>query len=162
MFKAITEDTTYEITFSDDQILLNGEPVNWDLSRLSAHQFHIIRNNKSYSVEVLENNEKMVRLRVNDQILEVETKDRMDLLLERLGMDKALEEVLNDVRAPMPGLILKVEVEEGQEVSKGDPLMILEAMKMENVLKAAGDGTVKAVKVSQGDTVEKNQVLIQF
>lgn len=141
---------------------VNGTPFDWDISKLDNRRFHIIRDNISYNVEILENSEKSVKLRINDQVLEVETKDKMDLLLERLGMDKALEEVINDIRAPMPGLILKVEVEEGQEVKKGDPLMILEAMKMENVLKAPGEGIVSSIKVNQGDTVEKNQVLIQF
>ncbi|MNF18105.1 2-oxoglutarate carboxylase large subunit [compost metagenome] len=62
----------------------------------------------------------------------------------------------------MPGLVLKVLVAENTEVKKGDNLLILEAMKMENILKSSTDGTVKKVLVVQGDKVEKNQVLVQF
>lgn len=162
MFKATTGESSYEFTFEGDKILLNGNPLDWDISRLDDRHFHIIRNNQSYNVEIIEVSGDTARIRVNDQLVEVETKDKMDLLLERLGMEKALDDELNDVRAPMPGLILSVAVSEGQEVQKGDPLVILEAMKMENVIKAAGEGTISAVKVSEGDTVEKNQVLIQF
>ncbi|MCL4145650.1 UNVERIFIED_CONTAM: hypothetical protein GTU68_019273 [Idotea baltica] len=62
----------------------------------------------------------------------------------------------------MPGLILDILVEVGQTIQKGDQLMILEAMKMENVLKAPGEGSISSIEVSQGDSVEKNQVLIKF
>ncbi len=162
MFKAISGDSSYEITFEGDQMFLDGKPFSWDISKIGDRQFHIIRDSISYNVEILEETGQETTIRVNDHIIQVQTKDKMDLLLERLGMDKALDEVINDVKAPMPGLILKVEVEDGQEVKKGDPLMILEAMKMENVIKAAGEGKVLSVKVKEGDTVEKNQVLIQF
>ncbi|MEM1216899.1 MAG: biotin/lipoyl-containing protein, partial [Bacteroidota bacterium] len=67
-----------------------------------------------------------------------------------------------DVLAPMPGLILDVLVAAGQAVEKGTPLVILEAMKMENVLKAAGPGTVKAIAVQQGAAVDKKQLLIEM
>ena len=60
----------------------------------------------------------------------------------------------------MPGLVLKVLVNEGQEFKKGDNLLVLEAMKMENILKAPVDGTVKGIKIKAGDKVEKNEVLL--
>ena len=62
----------------------------------------------------------------------------------------------------MPGLILEIKVQPGQEVKKGDPIMILEAMKMENILKSPGDGVVREIKVAVKQNVEKNQVLILF
>ena len=69
---------------------------------------------------------------------------------------------VNDLKAPMPGLIVDIKVQVGNAVKKGDIVLILEAMKMENVLKSAGDGTVKAIKVTPKQNVEKNQVLIEF
>ena len=62
----------------------------------------------------------------------------------------------------MPGLVLEILVEPGHSVNAGDPLMILEAMKMENVLKSPGQAIVKSVEVVKGAPVEKNQVLIHF
>jgi biotin carboxyl carrier protein len=62
----------------------------------------------------------------------------------------------------MPGLIIDLKVKAGDAVKPGDQLLILEAMKMENILKSQGEGTVKTVKVNKGDTVEKGQVLIEF
>ena len=89
-------------------------------------------------------------------------KDRFDILLAQMGMTNATATKANDLKAPMPGLVLKINVAEGQAVKKGDSLLILEAMKMENVLKAAGDGVVKTIKVKTKDAVEKGQLLIQI
>lgn len=77
--------------------------------------------------------------------------------MDNLNSNKVLE-----MKAPMPGMVLKVLVNAGDEVKKGDNLLILEAMKMENILKSTTDGTVSKVLVKQGDKVEKNQILIQF
>jgi biotin carboxyl carrier protein len=62
----------------------------------------------------------------------------------------------------MPGLVVKLLVQVGDMVNKGDGLLVLEAMKMENLIKASGNGTVKAIKVSAGTKVEKGELLIQF
>jgi biotin carboxyl carrier protein len=62
----------------------------------------------------------------------------------------------------MPGMVLSVSVAEGQQVQKGDPLLVLEAMKMENVIKSPGEGTVKSIAVKAGAAVEKNALLIRF
>ncbi|HNH66215.1 MAG TPA: biotin/lipoyl-binding protein, partial [Bacteroidia bacterium] len=69
---------------------------------------------------------------------------------------------VNDLKAPMPGLVLDILVSEGQTIQKGDSLLVLEAMKMENNLKAINDAVVKKINVSKGDKVEKNTVLIEL
>jgi len=69
---------------------------------------------------------------------------------------------MKEIKAPMPGLILDIKVAPGDVVKKGDVLVILEAMKMENSIKSPGDGMVKIVRVGLKQSVEKNQVLIQF
>lgn len=162
MYKAIIGKNSFEVDINGEDITLNGKAFSWDITKTGDRHFHILKDHKSYNVEVLQHEPQSITLRINGEKIEVNTKDKLDLLLERLGMDKILDDKINDVKAPMPGLILKIDVEPGQEVKKGDTLMILEAMKMENVIKAGGEGTVKAVKVKKGDTVEKNQVMIQF
>jgi len=99
---------------------------------------------------------------VNKTIYKIELKDKMDILLEKMGIDMSAVAAVNDLKAPMPGLVLDILVEEGQEIHKGDQLIVLEAMKMENVLKAEGDGIIKSIEVNQGTSVEKNQILINF
>jgi biotin carboxyl carrier protein len=66
------------------------------------------------------------------------------------------------LKAPMPGLVVRVQVQPGEQVAAGDPLVVLEAMKMENELKAGAPGTVKSVRVAPGEAVEKGQVLVEF
>jgi len=66
------------------------------------------------------------------------------------------------IKAPMPGLVLRIQVEAGQQVEKGQALLVLEAMKMENVLKAPASGVVAEIKAVAGAAVEKGEVLIQM
>ncbi|MCX2738478.1 biotin/lipoyl-containing protein [Pontibacter anaerobius] len=155
---------TWQVDIQKDTILLNNAPFDWDISPIGPNTFHIIKGTRSFTAEVVsaDYQEKAFTFKINGATQTVSVKDRFDLLLDKLGMSNANAHKVNDVKAPMPGLILEVKVQPGQEVKKGDPIMILEAMKMENILKSPGDGVVKEVKVQVKQNVEKNQVLILF
>lgn len=142
---------------------LNGADFLLDVVE-SNGRYHVIHNNTSYNVELLEikSEEKVVILKINGTIQHVQLKDKFDDLLKSLGMEGASKAKLKDVKAPMPGMVLNILVEAGQEVQKDDALLILEAMKMENVIKSPAPGKVKAIKVEKGIAVEKNTVLIEF
>jgi biotin carboxyl carrier protein len=153
-----------QITIDAQGITLNEQPFQWDISPLGERTWHIIRNDRSFEAEVLslDKTTKTVRLKIDGNVHEVQVKDRFDMLLEKMGMSNATASKVNDIKAPMPGLIVGISVEPGTSVSKGDTVLILEAMKMENVIKAPGDGVVQAIKVEKGDRVEKGQVLVVF
>lgn len=159
-----TEGQEKKVEIESGQISIDGNPLDWDLSKISEHHFHIISNGKSYNAELVkvDYKSKELVLKIEDQEFEISVKDQMDLLLEKMGISAMASTVIAEVKAPMPGLILDILVKPGDEIKKGDQLMILEAMKMENVLKAQGEGTISSIEVSQGDSVEKNQVLIKF
>jgi biotin carboxyl carrier protein len=135
-----------------------------DIIPTANGHFHIIQDNLSYNAEVLGTNynEKVFELKINGVIYEVKLEDEYDQLVKRLGLSVVTHQVVKDINAPMPGLVLEVSVEAGQEVEEGTPLLILEAMKMENVIKAPGTGVVKSVNVSKGEAVEKNHLLIEM
>ena len=135
-----------------------------DAVELRPGAFHVLRDGVSYNVEVVKSDaaEKTFAVKINGRLYEVKAQDRFDLLLQQMGMSNANSQRIKDLKAPMPGLILDIKVTEGQAVQKGDPLLILEAMKMENVIKAPADGTVKTVKVRKGESVEKGHVLLVF
>lgn len=165
MLKAIINDTeTVEVSEEKGQILLDNEHFDWDLQKISEKDYHVLKNSKSYNVELVEANynEKVFRLKINGNIHTVNLKDRTDLLLEKMGISAGNTAKLNDLKAPMPGLIYELKVNVGDEVKKGDILLILVAMKMENAIKATGDGKVKNIKVKAGETVEKNHIIMEF
>jgi biotin carboxyl carrier protein len=164
MYKASIDNQSFEIIHENDSFLVNGESVNLDLQKIHQGYFHIIHNNKSFTAELVKTDTatKTLHVKINGTIYPVQLKDRFDILLEQMGMNAGASSKVNNVKAPMPGLIIDLKVKEGDAVKKGDVLLILEAMKMENIIKSPGDGTVKTVRARKGDSVEKNQVLIEF
>ncbi|MFN4233882.1 MAG: acetyl-CoA carboxylase biotin carboxyl carrier protein subunit [Bacteroidia bacterium] len=135
-----------------------------DVFKIKEGSFHVLENNKSYNIEVVSANyeEKQLVLLVNGNKYTINLRDKYDELLKSLGMDNLMANKVNELKAPMPGLVLDIFVAPGTVVKKGDPVIVLEAMKMENVLKAAGDGVVKKIAVEKKQAVEKNQLLISF
>ncbi len=164
MFKIdINKEHTFETSYNG-HVELNASIVDWDFVKIDVRNYHIIRNNKSYHAEliVINRQQKKLELKINGRVYSVEAKDKLDLLLEKLGINGSSPSIVKQVKAPMPGLILSINAVEGKEVKMGDAILVLEAMKMENIIKSPGDGVVKKVEVSEGDSVEKNQVLVQF
>jgi len=154
----------FEATVKKDLLSLNGSPVKADVVKLGANNYHIINNNQSYNVEVVtfDHAAKTAVIKVNGNTYNIKAKDQFDALLEQLGLSNLNSNKVSDIKAPMPGLVLKVLVAEGDEIKKGDNLFVLEAMKMENIIKAPADATIKSIKIKPTDKVEKGQLLILF
>ena len=165
MYK-ITGKNTFEVAPNEGKAegLINGDFYALDIEKIDGNTWHIIKENTSYYVQWIERNEeaKTFTLKVNGALITLEAKNDFDLLLDKMGMANLSGSKASKLKAPMPGKVLEVMVEVGQEVAKGEGLLILEAMKMENVLKAEDGGVVKSVNVSVGEAVEKNNVLIEF
>jgi acetyl/propionyl-CoA carboxylase alpha subunit len=156
---------SWEVDFrSTDSILLNGQPFAWDVSALGDGRYHVLHNGKSYNAELVTTDyvAKIFVLKINGQRIELQAKDRFDQLLDQMGLSSATATKVNELKAPMPGLIVDIRVQPGTVVQKGDPLLVLEAMKMENILKAPADGTINSIKVELRSNVTKGQVLVQF
>jgi biotin carboxyl carrier protein len=153
-----------ELSADQQNITVDGKVHQLDLSRNSEKNYHLLLNNRSYSIELVKENkeEKTLLLKVNGSVYSVAIKDKYDELLKNLGLDNLLAKKVNEVKAPMPGMVLNIMVNAGDSIKKGDPILILEAMKMENILKSPADGVVKKINAIKGNAVEKNQVLIQF
>lgn len=164
MYKVSINETSYNIDFKSEGIYVDNELLSWDMAVVSDYMFHLITASKSYVVEIVAKDPqtKHLQLKVNGVIFDIDVRDKYDMLLEQLGMQQSGDSNHREIRAPMPGMILEILVKEGQQVSKGDKLVILEAMKMENVIKSSGEGTVEMITIQKGMNVEKNQVLIQF
>ena len=157
-------DAPFQIDFTANGPFVNGQPFAWDLVRINPNTVHILHNNRSFTAELVEMDTvtKTVKLSINGHLYTVQLKDRFDLLLEQMGISATASARLNTLKAPMPGLIVGINVKPGDVVKKGDAVLILEAMKMENLIKSPGEGTIRTIHVEKGDRVEKNQVLIEF
>lgn len=164
MYKATVNNKTFKIEKEAGKLKLNDEFIDLDLIKINDHSFHLLKNNVSYNVSIANINkeEKIVQLKVNGNKYEVKIADKFDELLKNLGMDSLASKKVNNIKAPMPGLVLNIIANEGDVVKKGDALLVLEAMKMENILKSPTDGVVKKIAVTKGVAVEKNQLLIEF
>jgi len=154
----------FDVDVVKEVLQVNGSNINLDILRLNEQSSHVIHQHKSYNIEVVDfdKDEKLASIKVNGSVYRVQVTSQLDLLLKQLGMDNLASKKIAQLKAPMPGLVLNILVKEGDEVKKGDSLVVLEAMKMENIIKSPADVVIKKVEVSQGDKIEKNMVLIQF
>lgn len=137
-----------------------GAVVKWD-----DHQYFTISfNGERFNGEILENKseQNLLKIKINHRVFEVSKKGALDDLIKELGMDKPKIKKLKELEAPMPGRIVNVAVQIGDSLEVGDEILSLEAMKMENVLKAEGVGVVKGINVKNDDVVDKGTVLIEF
>ncbi|MBP7184599.1 MAG: biotin/lipoyl-binding protein [Saprospiraceae bacterium] len=126
--------------------------------------YNVIHNGHSYSAELMSinHNAKQAKVKVNGRIHHITVTDDFDELIKKMGLTEKKGQLSGDIKAPMPGLVLEINVSEGQSVAKGDPLLILEAMKMENIIKAPADGVVSKILVKKGAPVEKGLLLMQI
>lgn len=143
---------------------LNEKTINADIQSVGNYEYHLLMNDHSYNIQIIKTDfaDKKLVLKINGKKYSIDVKDKYDELLHNLGLDNIAAKKINEIKAPMPGMVLSILVGEGQQVKKGDSLLVLEAMKMENVLKSPADGTIKKIVAIKGNAVEKNQLLIQF
>lgn len=155
---------TLEVQIEEAEAVLNGIRKPFDLIKIQGNQYHLLLDNISYNAELLhlDRRNKRVELLLNGEHFTMQLEDDFDLLLERMGIERNAGEKVSEVLAPMPGLVLDVLVKPGQSIQEGDPLLVLEAMKMENVIKSPCSAVIETIPVNVHDKIDKDQLLIQF
>lgn len=165
MVEAIINGKSIQVDYSNGNVILDKETQLLNILSLNnGKNLHLLYNNHSYFIEILAFNKetKSYSLGFDGKTFEVGIKDRFDQLLHSMGLDSLKSSKVNELKAPMPGLVLSIKTEVGKDVKKGDPILILEAMKMENVIKSPTDGIIKTINIVEKQAVDKNQILITF
>ena len=165
-YTAKIKDNTFKIDIEEKdgklEVRLNDKPVSVDLIEVKSPNFlSLLVNNRSFDAEILKDSERYW-VSMRGRRFECELEDERVSKLKKLSGYEGREGVQRELKSPMPGLVVAIEIKEGQEVKPGDELVIVEAMKMENVLKASFIGKVKNIRVKEGQAVEKDEVLIVF
>ncbi len=155
----------YQLKISDWTYQINeSEALDLDAIALNDDVMHVLKDGIKYHVKVIarDYNNKTYTLSINDTVFKVSIADKYDQQVESMGLSKIVVQALTHLKAPMPGLVLEIFANVGDQIKEGENLLILEAMKMENIIKAPGDVTIKSILISKGEAVEKAQVLIEF
>lgn len=136
----------------------------YDQARLAPDSFHVIHDSHSYKVQILESDfsAKTYKVAVDGKAFSIEISNALDQLISEMGFEMGTSKNISHIEAPMPGLILDIQISKGDQVKEGDALLVLEAMKMENVILSPRDGTIAKIAVSKGDAVDKKSLLIEF
>lgn len=161
MLDARTDAVTVSLDRSGAETTLDSAPTDATLSPLGGGSY-LLRHGGASRVVTIERRDGSMTVWLDGTPVEVAIKSEADLLLERFGLDAGDASAEREVRAPMPGLVLRVLAEVGDTVEAGQGLVVLEAMKMENELRAPAAGTLAAVHAAPGAAVAKNDLLVEI
>lgn len=159
-YYATVDDQEFVIEVRKNQILVNDEPLEMDFRQMPGSGVtSLLINNRSLEA-VVEEQDGQWQVLIQGDLYTVTIDDERSRRLASARGVLGHDDGEATIKSPMPGIIIAVPVTEGDRVSKGDKVVILESMKMENELRAPRNGEVTQVKVQAGDSVEKNQVLL--
>jgi len=152
-----------EVDLGSSGMLVNGKEVNADLVEMDGTEVHsLLLGQQSHRILAQRTGTDEWTLHLSGHRLRARVVDERTRVIQAMVGTSEGSRGPKALRAPMPGLVVKVEVQAGDEVTAGHPLVIVEAMKMENELKSEGPGRIRRVLIEPGQIVEKNQVLVEF
>ena len=157
------EDKQFEIEVVDDRhVRVGGRLLEVNFESVSGQPvYSLILDGKSYESYVYSGDEDWQVL-LRGRQFQVKVEDEREKRLKAAAGGGTAEGGEFHLKAPMPGLVVAIPIAEGQEVQKGQVLVILESMKMQNELKSPRDGVVSQIKVKAGESVEQKQVLLNL
>ena len=157
---------------SEQKIVVNSEGFEFEFSekeidaieilKTEEDSISIVENLESYSGTIGSKEGRNYRIEMGGEDFVVKIKNNLDQIIDSMGLSKPKTHKLKSIKAPMPGLVIEINIVEGQEVKENEKLLILEAMKMENVIKIPHDAVIKKVCVGKGQAVDKGQILVEL
>ena len=161
-FRARIGERAFDVHLSGAAVEVDGAAVDVSFEPVGDGSFSLLAAGRSVQATVQAMPDGLLRVTLDGRMFDVRVQDERELLLERFGLAPGAQSGGQEVKAPMPGLVLKVLAEEGAAIKAGDGLVVLEAMKMENELRAPSGGTVKKIHVQPGEAVVKNALLVEL
>lgn len=163
-YHVTVDDKTFVVEIDGDHVTLDGEALSAELIHIGGTPVHRVGvNGASHRVVAKRGDMRGVwDLHVDGYRVQAQVVDERTRAIRALTATPSVDQGPKPVRAPMPGMIVRVEVEPGDPVSAGQGVVIIEAMKMENELKAVAPGIVSKILVEPGTAVEKGAVLVEF
>lgn len=156
-------DEVLEVEVDGERVRVDGQEVEARLLPGDAQGPRAVRiGHRSHAVVPGERLDDVRVLHLDGERFRLEVVDERTRRIREMSAGAAGSAGPRPLKAPMPGLVVKIEVAPGQEVTRGQGLVIVEAMKMENELRAETDAVVARVLVEPGQAVEKDQVLVDF
>ena len=155
----------YKVKVNELEFAFTREQIDAvDLVKKSSTEFNLIKDHRSVNAKLIEadNDAKKMTIEVDGENFDIEIKDELDQMLDKMGFGAVANKQIKEIKAPMPGLVLEIAVTEGQEVKEGDKLLILVAMKMENSILIHTSATIKRIAVTAGQAVDKGQLLVEL
>jgi biotin carboxyl carrier protein len=159
----VNENKKFSILFKDQVVVVNDLEYRPEITKVDDSAFLVIMNNKPYYLSIIKKGKdrRSFQLLVNNRPVSVRINHQSETATSESSAPGA-KRLVEYIKAPMPGLIADILVSDGEDVIDGQPLLILKAMKMENILRAPHDGTIRLVLVENGQKISKDEVLIQF
>lgn len=137
-------DINVSLSINDDKIIFRKDGINYHARLISQDV-----QSKKYTIEI-------------EKLFEVKLEDDLDQLIASMGMKGQRIQNVSEIKSPMPGLVLKLLKQSGEEVTAGETILVLEAMKMENAIKSPIEGVIQSIEVKEGQSLDKGMVLIRF
>ncbi len=156
----INGETEKEVLLNNPTAIIDGKEFAYKILSLNDNQIVLKINDKIYNAVFSQKSSERFDVLVKGQNFEVETLTELQKKSKELKAQQMKNSGETYIKAPMPGLLLKMEVSVGDEVTPGTSLFILEAMKMENEIKSEIPGVVKEIKATQGEAVEKGATVL--
>jgi biotin carboxyl carrier protein len=145
---------------NNSKVAIDKKEYPYELTHLHNSTYLLKVKDQFFKINFLEKNEKRYVLSVNGENFISSSKSPLKEKAEELVAKQNLDNIPKLLKAPMPGMVLEVKINAGDKVKKGDNLLILEAMKMENSIKSPFSGTVKEIFVEKNSPVEKDAKLV--
>ncbi|MEQ9308553.1 MAG: acetyl-CoA carboxylase biotin carboxyl carrier protein subunit [Balneolaceae bacterium] len=162
-FEAAVKDQNIEVEFNtDSSTFTSGETSGTFSFTKNNGRFFLRVGTKAYKIDNVSYEGSDITFSIDGSWHTVTVKDEQELLLDSLGFKTGADIAEGSLKAPMPGKILDILVKVGDSVNKGQPVAILEAMKMENELKSPIDGTIQSIHVETGQSLEKNTPILEI